>query len=196
MRVRLCLAVAVLGLTGWAARAADPPMPVDPRSPATMQRYMPKPQFIEMTITQDGRAPSTTRVCMDAATMLRSSETLHMARPASASPPGQGCTMRNERLADGRMRMERTCDVAAGANYTSHSVSEGTREDMRRHSEQQIPATGDRPAHTLVTDTRQRWLGDCPAGVKPGQMVTADGKVIDTAPLIAKAADRRAREAK
>ena len=194
LRVWAALAGVAAGLAGGAAlgqpAAGGPPMPVDPRSPAAMQRYMPAPTFVETTIAQDGRAPMTTRVCMDAATMLANRERLDAARPADGPPPGQGCTHRTERLGNGWTRLERTCDAAAGARYTSRSVTEIKGHDARSHTEQQVAATAARPAHTLVSDVTQRWLGACPAGVKPGQMVTAEGKVVDTAPLLARAAER------
>jgi uncharacterized protein DUF3617 len=115
--------------------------------------------------------------CVDPAAMRRMAE-LRRSR-APAPKPLLGCTTSRSGQPDGSMRFDMTCDRAKGARSSYHMVSEGTRNDRRTHTETYgfDPNTG--APKTTVRDVHIVRLGDCPPDLKPGQMRTGNGTIIN-----------------
>jgi hypothetical protein len=111
-------------------------------------------------------------------------------RPADPEAALKGCTSKSERSADGAMHLETACDKAAGAQRTYRMVSDiapGMAE-MRTHSESAADPAQGRAA--IVSDRRMTRVGDCPADLKPGEMLMDDGRKVDALAAAAAAAAR------
>jgi len=192
MRARLVLAVTLLAPAA-AAQPTIPPLPVPPvvhrtqpplPVPPVERGGAPMPQrFYAIAASgqlarQDGWKVCTGGPAMQQ--MLALGRELAEARKARGEPSTKGCTMKTERVGDGPTVIERTCDKAAGAPYTSHSRSTLVGDRFSTHTELVVPD----PAHpgaekTVVNDMTMTYLGPCPAGLKGGDYLDREGKVHD-----------------
>jgi len=91
----------------------------------------------------------------------------------------QGCKVVNESLSDGKLSIEMECN--AGGSVIKSQGTTTFQGDTAFHSE--THATYDPPLYgktetTLTMD--QKYIGACPAGVKPGDITGPDGKVINS----------------
>jgi hypothetical protein len=180
---------------------ADPPLPAPPARNfgEAMAQMFPTPRLFAFSVTVNGRAAPGSKMCLGGAGMAQA-----MGPDLPRRAPGEaragaprtglaGCATKNVRGAGGALHFEMTCDKAAGASASFRMVSDiapGMRE-MRRHSESPAdPALG-RPA--MVSDSRMVQLGDCPAGLKPGEVLMDDGTKVDA---MARLSARRASAAK
>ena len=89
----------------------------------------------------------------------------------------KGCTTLSESFQGNKYSLEMSC-VAAGTTILSKGVTtfDG---DTAAHSESHAsytPAMAGISETTMIID--QKYLGACPAGIQPGDMTTADGKVL------------------
>jgi hypothetical protein len=82
------------------------------------------------------------------------------------------------------------CDRAAGARMSYSMTTDGTPDNLRSHVETYgfDPITG--APKTTVRDSHVVRLGPCPPDLKPGQIRTANGKVIDTSGELARMLER------
>jgi hypothetical protein len=115
--------------------------------------------------------------CVDPAVVRRMAELRRSRAPAPKPLPG--CTTSRSGQPDGSTRFEMTCDRAKGARSSYHMVSEGTPNDRRMHTETYgfDPNTG--APRTTVRDVHIVRLGDCPPDLKPGQMRTRTGTIMN-----------------
>ena len=99
--------------------------------------------------------------------------------PKALAQINKGCTQKSIR--DGAsVSVERDCKKAAGASFTSRMRLFGTLDDLHQHYEVTLgglgPNGGDK---ILIGDMAMTYLGQCPANVKPGQVLKPDGTVFD-----------------
>lgn len=92
-----------------------------------------------------------------------------------------GCTHTANRTPTGTFYVEEECSKAAGAPVTSRMTISGSLDQIDQHLEVTLEGLGSNGDQKVVSDTRMRYLGACPADVKPGQVVTNDGKIHDPA---------------
>lgn len=88
----------------------------------------------------------------------------------------KGCTVQVEKVQGSRHTLEVHCVIGATTIDTKGATT--FQGDTAAHSESRSsysPAMAGISEMTLVTD--QKYLGACPAGVQPGDMTAADGKV-------------------
>lgn len=115
--------------------------------------------------------------CVDPAALHRMIELRRSSGPAPK--PLVGCTHSGGRQPDGSLRYEMTCDRAKGARSSYHMVRAGTPGDMHSHTETYgfDPNTG--APKTTVRDVHIVRLGPCPPDLKPGQIRTSDGAIMN-----------------
>lgn len=100
--------------------------------------------------------------------------------PAATAALSKGCTRKVERPGPGTVRLELDCDEAASAAFTSRMTLSGSIDDWRQHSEVTLKGLGPEGTDRVAaSDTRMTYLGDCPANVKPGQVLAKDGALSD-----------------
>jgi hypothetical protein len=178
------LAAVMAGATmGVMLAGAAPPLPVTPKPPG-------EPYLIRLTITGVPSSGGAMESCVDPQAMLASARERVKARPAGAPSPLTGCTHSHEARPGGAMHTEMRCDRAAGARMSYRMTADGTPDDLRSHTETYgfDPATG--APKTTVRDSHMVRLGPCPSDLKPGQIRTADGKVIDASAQLARILER------
>jgi uncharacterized protein DUF3617 len=128
-----------------------------------------KPGLWEITLGPgDNKRPSrTARYCIDAATES-------LLNGFAGSMTQKGCS-RNEVHAEGtRFVVDSVCTVDK-SQVTGHAVITPTGDTsfhMEIHSHFEPPLYG--PADVEMTQD-SKWLGSCPAGMQPGDMITATG---------------------
>jgi hypothetical protein len=162
--------------------AALPPLPVPPAPSG-------EPYLLRVTTT--GASPvGEMESCVDPKAMRAAAAERAKARPADAPPPLTGCTRSHEKRADGAMHIEMRCDRAAGARMSYFMTTDGTSGDLRSHVETYgfDPITG--APKTTVRDSHAVRLGPCPPDLKPGQIRTASGRVIDGSGELARILER------
>jgi hypothetical protein len=89
----------------------------------------------------------------------------------------KGCTTISENIQGNRYSLEMSCAIA-GATLVTKGVTIFD-PDTAVHSENHAtytPALAGISETTMIID--QKYLGACPAGIQPGDMTTADGKVL------------------
>jgi hypothetical protein len=182
---------------GVLAMGADPPplpVPPSPHAAERLAETFPTPRLYAVSATLNGRALPGYRMCQGGAEWARAAGAATPPRPARTAAETEaalkGCTSKSERAANGAMHLEMACDKAAGAQRTYRMVSDiepGMR-GMHTHSEQAADPAEGRGA--IVSDRRMTLLGDCPADLKPGEMLMDDGRKVDA--LAAAAAQARA----
>lgn len=196
MTITRGLVALAVGLAGLGVMGADPapgagpqtpPMPVRPLSRDELAaKFLPTPRLFEMVVTEQTPPMSvTTQVCMGADTLRAGMNGGEARRRAAGAAGGaaadlsKGCRMSVSTTADGWTRMERVCEVAAGAARTSRMTNDfrGGMSEARTHLETQIEVDG--ATRTRVMDTHMTMLGECPADLKPGQARRPDGKIVD-----------------
>ena len=99
--------------------------------------------------------------------------------PQAAAQLTKGCTTKVEHGPGGFVSFKEDCQQSAGAPFTSSSTFAGTPDDMRQHTELALKGLGPNGGDTVVSDTHMTFLGACPANMKPGQMMKADGEILD-----------------
>lgn len=127
---------------------------------------------IKITPKTAGAAPTmTTQLCLDAA-----SDKALMAQGLAMSV---GCSMQQSRDASGNLVVDASCDIA-GRKTKSHSVVSG---DFQSHYTIDIvtDSQGGGPAVPKHAEIMQQatWLGDCTAGMTPGDMMLPGGRKIN-----------------
>jgi hypothetical protein len=195
MRVRMRWSVVWVSAAGVLAMGADPPplpVPPSPHAAERLAQTFPTPRLYAVSATLNGRALPGYRMCQGGAAWAKA---IGAAAPPTRPRPDpeaalKGCTSKSERAVDGAMHLEMACDKAAGAQRTYRMVSDiapGMRE-MRTHSESAADPAEGRAA--IVSDRRMTLLGDCPADLKPGEMLMDDGRKVDALAAAAAAAAR------
>ncbi|HLZ76010.1 hypothetical protein [Phenylobacterium sp.] len=205
------LAAAGLMATGAAAAAAGtggPPMPVAPlihdglaHARSDMARALSTPRLYKVTRSGGasgglGVSTGAVEMCVDAEVFDRLTQGVEA--PAVGAPVEvnrKGCKLSYVRRAGGGFHMDNACDKAAGAPRTWHSVVDGTVKDMRSSLEMAVddPRSGD--TRIVSMDMHMVDAGACPADLAPGQMRTADGRILDPSAARAAGAARAARPA-
>jgi len=137
------------------------------------------PYLQRMTSTGGPVDMGPVETCVDPAAMRKMAELRRSRAPAPT--PLVGCTTSRNGQPGGSMHFEMTCDRAKGARSSYHMVSERTQNDSHIHTETHgyDPITG--APKTTVRDVHIVRLGDCPSDLKPGQMRTKNGTVINLA---------------
>lgn len=157
MRVSKTWIVAILAAVG-SAQAADPPKQ--------------KPGMWEITTGQaGGPAPMTLKVCIDEKTSqfyLGVNEALQ-----------KSCSKIDTHVSGSTVTKDAVCKFGGTYQVTSHAVTtfQGNGSyTAESHSHWDPPLMGKADTTTSVTG---KWLGaTCAAGLKPGQIMTPDGKII------------------
>jgi hypothetical protein len=164
VRSRLLLAIALLGVAGTVA-AVD--------LPANMPKR--KPGLWEMQTSGMGGHAQSTKLCLDA-------DTDRDMYKMGAQMSGQMCSKFNINVQGNSVVADAVCNIQApsGAmNITSHSETrfEG---DTAYHTDTQIKYDPAMMGHSEMTVTSTgRWVGQCPAGQKPGDMVMPNGTTMN-----------------
>jgi len=120
-------------------------------------------------------------MCLGGAPWLKLFRTVEDAanEPAALAQLSKGCTAKTVHKPDGSITYISDCEETAGAPITSRITLSGTPDDIRQHAEVVLKGMGPNGSDTVVSDSHMTYLGDCPANVKPGQVLTSDGKVDD-----------------
>jgi hypothetical protein len=170
-------------MAGVMLAGAAPPLPVTPKPPS--EPYL-------MRVTTSGAPPlgGEMESCVDPQAMMASARERAKARPADAPPPLTGCTRSHEIRPGGMVHTEMRCDRAAGARMSYWMTTDGTPNDLRSHTETYgfDGITG--APKTTVRDSHALRLGPCPRDLKPGQIRTASGRVIDNSAEMARILER------
>ncbi len=88
----------------------------------------------------------------------------------------KGCTIRQEQAQDS-YHFEEACDGRFGPR---HSETWGSAKDIRTRSESIVWRGGPGGADVVMGGSQHMtYLGDCPANMKPGQVLQSDRKVLD-----------------
>jgi len=154
MRVR-GLFLAVSAVVASVAMAADRPLP--------------KPGLWEITVSSEGspRPPRTSRMCVDAAT-------LGLLEKAGGGVGQLMCSRNDVRVVGKQVIADSVCKVES-STATTHTVisfdgNTAMRTDIHSHYE---------PAFVGKTDTSSvqtsRWIGECGADMKPGDVLIQGG---------------------
>jgi hypothetical protein len=160
---------------------APPPLPVTPETPAArLARLFPEPRLFEVEISRDGKPADLAQFCVGADSITRQMDSVR-AHAEDLKPLSTGCTSKRETTPDGGFRLEVSCDKAAGAVTTSHTViqADGAMNEMRQRMELQMDML--QPPRTVVSETHMVRKGACPADLKPGEMRMPDGTKMDVA---------------
>ena len=158
----LAVSAVTLACASIAAAAAEIDVPA--RKPGQWE--------IKMTPKTAGAAPTmTTQLCLDAA-----SDKALMAQGLAMST---GCSIQQARDGSGNLVVDAICDIA-GRKTKSHSVVSG---DFQSHYQIDIvsDSQGGSPAVPKHAEIVQQatWIGDCTAGMKPGDMMLPGGRTIN-----------------
>jgi hypothetical protein len=149
---------------------------------AAMAKALPTPRLYRMTRT-GGLTVSANmlEMCLGAAFIDRLIAGVGPGTQPSpdAAAPAKGCTHSYVARRGGGFHLDVACDRTAGAARTTHMVLDGTVRDMRQAMEMVLedPQSGD--ARIVSLDLRMTDQGACPAGMAPGQVRAADGKITD-----------------
>jgi len=179
-----------------ALMGADPPLPLPiGATPPGAPPMGVQATFWAVTVSGDTAdaafAMQNGRMCMPARGARRPPP------PAPPSPPQRttACTTNRPDHTAGAFSLTTDCRTTSDGSVvsTSHMATTGTPSDYRVRREAHFAARDGHPERTLRMDMHYVYLGDCPANVKPGETLLADGKIIDAAKV---AAARRAARAK
>lgn len=163
-RCRLLLAVSLLGLTG-AALAQD--------LPANMPKR--KPGLWEMQSAGMGGQSQTMKLCLDA-------DTDKAMYKMGTQMSGHMCSKFNIGVQGSTVVSDAECklDMPSGAvTMTSHSETtfSGDTSYSTKGTMKYQPAVMGRSEMAMTSSGR--WLGECPAGQKPGDMVMPNGQTMN-----------------
>ncbi len=178
--VSACLLIVAALLMGAEApgTAASSSMPETDRVFSTVLQ---KPRLYAITATGQSPGMNGAKMCVggDAwKAMFKGLEEVSK-DPKAVAELSKGCATKVHRD-NGSFSLEQICDEAKGAITTSRSLLSGTMDEVHRHMEIVLPGLGPHGADkTVVRDSRMTYIGDCPAEVKPGQLVQANGEVLD-----------------
>jgi len=186
---RLALALATTAAGVLAMGAGPPPAPGSPEArekvaEAAIAKAVATPRLYKIAVT--GSHPPAidgSEICIGAGPMLKLVTAL--ARdPEAVAAMAKGCTQTHSKTANS-VHMEMTCDQAAGAAFTSHmtldgTVADGVLREIRQRTEMSLEgASGTAQPTPSWTDVHMTLVGDCPAGMKPDQVRSSDGKISD-----------------
>lgn len=144
---------------------------------AAILKVFPTPRLYHMAITGNAAGQMDgIEMCFGAAIFAKFAGAFVQDSKATAEL-SKGCTQTLTHNADGSMRVEITCGAASGLGAT-HMVIEGTVKDIHQHMEVSLNL-GEAQPRTLITDMHMTEIGECPAGMTPGQMRKPDGAIID-----------------
>lgn len=141
----------------------------------------------EQVMTRDGALPplfGKVRLCLDKATEARQS-------PFGARLRGRACPERSvTRAADGAYLFSSRCDLGqAGVTTASGRLVRPSATAYEAHEESVTSgAAMERLNGRHVVDIKAVWLGPCPAGMAPGDMVLNGGLKINLAKAAAASA--------
>jgi hypothetical protein len=207
---RAVIAAVLVG--GPLLMGAEPaPAPQSEIPAEQIAKILPKPRLYLITNTSNGKTDGPSQFCMSGDSILQMLDGLGSlakdpkltegcTRTVDRKPdgavhiesscakgasgfPGGGCTQTIDRDAGG-VRIDMTCDKAAGASMPLHMTMQADSElkEMRQRMEMEVGAA---PPRTLVSETDTVQAGDCPADLKPGEMRSADGTKTDMSKLFA-----------
>jgi hypothetical protein len=99
--------------------------------------------------------------------------------PQAVATLNNGCTQKTVRDG-GSVSFVQDCNKANGALFTSHMRISGTPDEINQHSEVTLSGFGPNGSDkTIIGDMAMTYDGQCPANVKPGQVLRPDGSVFD-----------------
>ena len=157
----------------------------DPSAPAgTLSGDVSKPRFflVESVEILDGKARTTVQKMCNPGINAKALDRLSHDPKAMAELKEwqtrltKGCTIRQEQAQDS-YHFEETCDGRFGP---SHSETWSSAKDIRTRSESIVWRGAPGGADVVMGGfEHMTYLGDCPANVKPGQILQSDGKVFD-----------------
>ncbi len=162
---------------------------LDARTAAGLEKLLPTPRLYVAKITGVAPQMSVVRYCMSAESLEQRLSALP--EPPKGAPAPDGCTHKTVKKLGGYFRRETVCRRKDGARSDWRQVTEGTADHMTMHSER---GAGD--GGTYRTDWDLTQAGPCPPTLKPGQMMMANGAVVDTGALPARLQALRAEAAR
>jgi hypothetical protein len=186
------------------AMGADPapsPSSLDDKVAAANEaiaKALPSPRLYKVTASGAMSTMSGMQYCLGAEMMQQVMSGLAKAHVADAA---KGCTSTHEKRADGSNSVEVVCSRAAGASTDFRMAMSGTLAHMHQHMESVVPDLISGQPKAMAMDLDFADVGDCPAGMMPGQILRADGALYDPQAELAKLtakieAEKAARETK
>jgi hypothetical protein len=193
MRTVILVAASILALTACNRQGGGKPSaaasPVSPAAAplATSQPPARRAGLWEQTMNRDGAAPMVMgkmRLCVDAASEAKIS--------LFGGRMGKGrCGRRSvSRQLNGNYDFTSTCDMGeAGVTTSKGTLSGDLSSRYRVHAESDIAGSSIPSLNGHhVTDIEATWLGACPAGMTPGDIVMGNGMKINVDKISAAAA--------
>ncbi|WP_394761872.1 DUF3617 domain-containing protein [Phenylobacterium sp.] len=187
MRARIAGGIAAIS-AGLAAMGAEPSQPSAPTAAskavtvagvnAAILKVFPTARLYQITAT--GNVPGQvngSQMCLGPE-FMRKFAGAFVENPKAFVALGKGCTFTRDKKDDGSVRMEMSCDKAAGSYATNRMVIEGTMKDIHQHMDVVLDLGAGEPK-TISTDTHMVDVGECPANMKSGQFRSADGTITD-----------------
>ncbi|MDE2347094.1 MAG: DUF3617 family protein [Gammaproteobacteria bacterium] len=147
--------VAILALGATCSASAAPP------------RLKPGLWQISVQSSNGRRPPRTSRLCVD-------EHTLDLLSGTGAAGARQACSRNDKKVTGNQMAVDSVCRFA-GSVISSHVVVtyQGDRQyHIESHSKYTPAFFGHRETSSQQTGT---WTGQCPQGMKPGDMITSEG---------------------
>lgn len=194
-RLSLGLAAMAGGLMLMGAEPAPAPAPVTAAPAAAtpearkaavetaLTKAFPTPRLyrVENTGTYKSAADGS-ELCMGVSPVFKLIGDL-ASHPDAVAALTKGCTQSTSRAGES-VHLEQTCDAAAGSFFTGRmtldgKVVDGVLREMRQRMDISLPG-GTAGAPTPVwTETHMTLAGECPAGMKAGQVRDSQGRISD-----------------
>ena len=184
MRTRtvLTLGCAIIALTACNKKTAEAPAPDEQQSAEAGQQAVPgangptrKAGLWEITVSGSISAPTSTRQCVDAASDAATS--LYGAQ-LSNSQCSESAFLRQP---DGSWKFHRMCDMGSGGMVTLDGTISGDFDNQYSVDFNSTTTGAEVPQmnrNEKIT-VKGKWVGACPADMKPGDMELPNGTVIN-----------------